>query len=1098
MLGQNGFVGINQHDRAGIDKASAWHVSPTRPIRCSSGSPDRVCLTDAEVSRASYPARGTHDPSEILGRQPYVTGVTSYSPNKRGEHHAKRGRWIVSSVSIPSVVASDVEVFVVGSEDLAVGDKVFFSGVQGGYPRSSYLPSSAMTENPQDAFNCGEVDRSSTATDLRVRSLGPCENEFTVTSIGSGDNAHRSFAINFWEVNGVSLDATAAGYAARPLDFSGSFVHRAYTVTDVNPAPTVAEHGWSYETGDRIYITVSFSTPVVVTGSPRLRLHTGHHFEVGAADAYAVFVGGGYGESKSFWKNNEPNPLRSGRSDINSYHQQLYDLDNGGCTQRRSWVCDDAVDQDAPASPTDSCYDWARVNPTTPISGTPNLWCTGINTPAGCETRITTSPAAGTPYIHAGTNDEACDDYGGITRTADARVRTRGCHDLQVGDLIIIEGVVGLHADLLNKMHTVGKVGCRSQAVLGSDNSCPCNDEFAMEPPLNLLNPTSCSGYSACEFDAGNARVGRVNIGSRCRSGGLADPSQHGDRYCTFSTFDRYMQGDAVLSTGSVWNADVAGQTLTTTYPSLTHNPLPDYSGGSVTYTSLAGGLEAVPGGSGSWGTQTGRRHSASGASFGFRADANAGTIPTLRREQQFPEIRKEQSMDHTLVFEYVVESQARMAGSSPPSGADDYNQQSPSSATGQTHLSADLDVSSISALELNGGTISRACPFTYIVESVEVTANGLRLKLIGRHELVPGEYVRIENAGGTHRFKLNGLHEVLGIFVYDGSPGNPGSTKVIVSSPAATAAPPFDRQGSQAATHGESYLLLPTPSGLSIGDLGSGAIVAGKTIVRRFYNFEEGGHQSCVFASAILTLPRPGDKLSMRASEKSGAVSSLSYNKDLVIGRAHVTSVTSDSADGTYGYNDGINGVRTVADVIDIQVIFSEPVIASCGQDNDEWDWIEQLTGLSYYSCSSIRLVLRTCENTTDENGIDLGVAHPNYDSNTGIPGGEIFPTSYLLHPSEVSEYSASNRLFFRYVLRRGDNNPDLQYDSQDALSVTSTSHIRRLYDNQLAGVRLPPTRYESGDIYTDPAAPLNRHIANDADHPLSLAGLHKFIIEA
>ena len=60
-----------------------------------------------------------------------------------------------------------------------------------------------------------------------------------------------------------------------------------------------------------MYFFVTFSEPVVVTGAPTLTLNTGDHFEPGAADGVARFVGGGFGEKKTFWKNDERSPLKS-------------------------------------------------------------------------------------------------------------------------------------------------------------------------------------------------------------------------------------------------------------------------------------------------------------------------------------------------------------------------------------------------------------------------------------------------------------------------------------------------------------------------------------------------------------------------------------------------------------------------------------------------------------------------------------------------------------------------------------------------------------------------------------------------------------------
>ena len=64
---------------------------------------------------------------------------------------------------------------------------------------------------------------------------------------------------------------------------------------------------------DTIYALVFFSEPIVVNGSePTLTFATGSHFESNAAVATGLFVGGGMSTSKGFWRNDAPNPLRSG------------------------------------------------------------------------------------------------------------------------------------------------------------------------------------------------------------------------------------------------------------------------------------------------------------------------------------------------------------------------------------------------------------------------------------------------------------------------------------------------------------------------------------------------------------------------------------------------------------------------------------------------------------------------------------------------------------------------------------------------------------------------------------------------------------------
>ena len=58
----------------------------------------------------------------------------------------------------------------------------------------------------------------------------------------------------------------------------------------------------------------------------------------------------------------------------------------------------------------------------------------------------------------------------------------------------------------------------------------------------------------------------------------------------------------------------------------------------------------------------------------------------------------------------------------------------------------------------------------------------------------------------------------------------------------------------------------------------------------------------------------------------------------------------------GTYGYNGGY-GVRAGASssegvpvVIDVKVSFSEPIIVSCGVDNDKWTSPQQFPGKAKY----------------------------------------------------------------------------------------------------------------------------------------------------
>ena len=135
-----------------------------------------------------------------------------------------------------------------------------------------------------------------------------------------------------------------------------------------------------------------------------------------------------------------------------------------------------------------------------------------------------------------------------------------------------------------------------------------------------------------------------------------------------------------------------------------------------------------------------------------------------------------------------------------------------------------------------------------------------------------------------------------------------------------------------------------------------------------------------------------------------SGFVQSLSFNKDITVGRAYVTNVTTDAPPGIYGYNDGY-GVRAGAainfgtpDIVDVKVSFSEPVLASCGEDDDKWSAPEQYPGLRMRVCTSIKLVGHV-------DGAVNGDA--NEDSTTGTKD-EKFPTSFLYQ----TDYDAPNVL--------------------------------------------------------------------------------------
>lgn len=109
------------------------------------------------------------------------------------------------------------------------------------------------------------------------------------------------------------------------------------------------------------------------------------------------------------------------------------------------------------------------------------------------------------------------------------------------------------------------------------------------------------------------------------------------------------------------------------------------------------------------------------------------------------------------------------------------------------------------------------------------------------------------------------------------------------------------------------------------------------------------------------------------------------------------MTRVHTDAVGGrTYGFNQGRGVYASAAvqngqpDVVDVKVRFSEPVVASCGRDDDRWSAPAQYTvTMSYTVCESIFLVLAT------RDGSSVGDA--NHDTTTGVAGGETFPTAFL-----------------------------------------------------------------------------------------------------
>jgi len=103
----------------------------------------------------------------------------------------------------------------------------------------------------------------------------------------------------------------------------------------------------------------------------------------------------------------------------------------------------------------------------------------------------------------------------------------------------------------------------------------------------------------------------------------------------------------------------------------------------------------------------------------------------------------------------------------------------------------------------------------------------------------------------------------------------------------------------------------------------------------------------------------------------------------------------------------------------------------------------------LYYRVCAQIKLLLVTRDSFNGRND----------NSTTGNPGETIFPTAFLYETG----YDPPSVLNFRYVVRRNDETSDLQYYDTHSLFVNEhhgeDSHIRRVSDNKLAGIKLPPT---------------------------------------
>ena len=922
--------GINQHDRVGINKASGW--------------PGR--LHSNQVSTDPYPGLASRD-NVGLSIQPYVKGVTSYSPNRRLQNYQYRNAAQVSYLKClygaDEFRCEDANVFTVGPHAFKVGDVVLFSGVLGADRAKINGVPFVVAEVPADGLS------------------------FKTSAAAEHSPSHK-------------ID-TATG--SPEYDVSSAYVTRQKTPTTVNPNPLVGSRDWSYEDGDKIYFFVTMSEPVVVTGSPTLRLNTGAHFEKGAEHAVATFLGGGYGEKKTFWKNNERNPMKN-PMEANKWYEDLYHVHDGGCTE--GLAADSSAD------------------------------CVTLSDNGVCD----------------------CAHYSGVTKTtASAELRTRRTHTFQPGDLVIVQGVTGPDASLLNKQHTVGAVRASgSGAVSRTDAGVSRgdgNDIITFYPPLDLRGRS---------FDASQAVVGRANIGNECRAGAGKDGTKHGAAYCLFSADTRY------------------------------HLPTTDST--LLDHTRYGQQLPGQPG-------HLGIGNTGRGATMGSYAD-EGGPVVTTRKEFQYNEERSEQYMDNVLAFEFTVEG-----GTYASDGVDAYVQSAANAgevSANETHLTSDLEYLGTDALELDadGGSIKRACANVFQVKAIECGAETI-VTVYGKHRMLPGDVVALEGIQSTDasaRRAFNRDHRVAALEVslsltsenrvdwdkiWDAAPqyDDASVSKFKIDLDSATlcaSAPTVTREGSRA----------------------------------RRRRAQPGDGSTCKFVDARLKLPKPGDK--MRGTR--GYLQSLSYNKDITVGRAYVTNVTTDAPAGTYGYNDGF-GVREGSvfnfgnpDVVDVKVSFSEPVLASCGEHDDAWTSPEQYPGIRFRVCESIRLVLATKDGSLPSTA--------NHDSTTGGFGEAEFPTGFLYETG----YDGPNVLNFRYLPRRGDNTTALQYKDEFALRVecaveneggacVDRSHVRRTSDNKLAGVRLPPTKRDAGRC-VDPAM----CESTTADHRYSLAGFRTIKVNA
>ena len=914
--------GINQHDRVGINKASGWPGAPHT----------------GKTSSERYPGVPTRDITSTL--QPVVTSVTSYSPNTRASSFAYRAAARLSKLwcatGADSRSCADASVYTAAPHDFKPGDAIVFETVYG-------ADRDVLLDPPGEGYVINVVSDDSMS--------------FTTTP---------------------AIDSSSAPLA---IDVTYATATRRRRRTRAVPDPLFAPRDYAYEGGDQVYFFVTFSEAVVVAGAPTLTLRTGDHFEPGAADGVARFIGGGFGEKKTFWKNDERSPLKSSppnRGGEGSLADPLH-VHDGGCTLRNAHG-DGAADSD--------CVLYSSDGQT-------------------CD----------------------CAQYSGITRSADAQLRTRRVHPFARGDVVEVRGVVGSDAPLINRRHAVGTV---------SGTGTTGNNLVTFEPPLNL---------TGCAFDASRATVARVNAGQACRAESAALALGDGER--------------------------VAG----------------------------------------------------------------AGFCVFGSEEDGFDEGRREQFMDNVLAFALRVntsEAHAASEGYDQAGGSADGAAGSAANPP-SPHLAFDLEYAGAGALRADrasGVSVRRACSGVFQVTQLECGAR-VAVTVRGKHRLLPGDYVRLEGVGdaaadGVDADVLaawNAEHRVFALPADAGIALNRLDWNTIWDASPRWGADVSKFQIDLNATAGRGICAARGGAdGASPPSVDGGLSVARKTRdANTLYSSARDSGRRCVFADADLSLPKPGDAL----LGSPPYAQSLSFNKDITLGRPFVVNVTARAIAGTvFGYNGGggippnerLTATRNALgpDVVEIVVAFSEPVSASCGEDDDEWATVEQSPGVRVVACRSVRLRLKTSPD-------DALAGSANLDSTTGAEGTEVFPTG-LMAPRDTKA-DEPNEVVFQYLPRRGDNcswaarswaseragtNAGLQYVDEFALEVLcavpgaggacdSRSHIRRQKDNVLASTRLPPTRRDAGRCVHGPDSNgVARCASTTADHARSLLGTTPVLVDA